>query len=127
MKNKYFSIKIHKALMSDPANLHDHPWNYLSIILWGGYHEETIHWVPRIFNPNEILSGAQASHIRRTRVKWYGPGSVLFRKGDSPHKLIIPQNKYCLSFIITMKRYRKWGFINEQCEWHAFDEESIYN
>ncbi len=30
-KCKWFTIKLHKALMSDPAVPHDHPWNLPNI------------------------------------------------------------------------------------------------
>lgn len=96
IKNKYFSIKIHKALISDPDDLHDHPWNYLSIILWGGYWERTA-------NPN---------HWSGFNQKWYRPGSILYRKGNRPHKLVIPEGKFSVSLIFVGRRYRDWGYIN---------------
>jgi len=37
-----FNVFIHKFLKSDPDDLHDHPWPFMSIILRGGYYE----WVP---------------------------------------------------------------------------------
>ena len=36
-----FNIFLHKFLKSDPDDLHDHPWSYRTIILWGGYWEYT--------------------------------------------------------------------------------------
>lgn len=89
-KCKLFSIKIHKVLISDTGDLHDHPWNYMSIILKGGYYEHT-------------KSGKQ----------WYKPGSILFRKGDVPHKLEIPDGKTCMSLIFTTRKWRDWGFIQD--------------
>ena len=42
MYRKGFTVKLHRFLRSDPArDLHDHPWDFVSIILWGGYYEET--------------------------------------------------------------------------------------
>ena len=40
-KNFPFNIFLHKFLKSDSEDLHDHPWNFISIILWGGYWEYT--------------------------------------------------------------------------------------
>lgn len=34
-----FSIKIHHILLSDDDCQHDHPWSFISVILWGGYTE----------------------------------------------------------------------------------------
>lgn len=95
IKTKSFSLKIHKALMSDPANLHDHPWNYISLILWGGYYEET----------------------KGGRRKWYRPLSLLIRNANNPHRLIIPHNRYCISLILTFKRKREWGFVDSEGKW----------
>jgi hypothetical protein len=36
-----FNIFIHKFIQSDPYDLHDHPWAYISIPLWPGYWEFT--------------------------------------------------------------------------------------
>lgn len=98
-KCKYFYIKIHKALISDPDDLHDHPWNYISIILWGGYWEETKH-----------TGEGYNSEYRFTTRKWYSPLSILKRRGDKPHKLIIPEGKYSISLIFVGRRYRNWSY-----------------
>ena len=37
-----FNIFIHKFIQSDPYDLHDHPWAYISIPLWPGYWEFTL-------------------------------------------------------------------------------------
>lgn len=106
-----FSIKIHKALMSDPGDLHDHPWNYLSIILWGGYYEETIATksILLFVNNNPPIDLTKNRQI----IKWYKPGSFLFRKGNIPHKLIIPEGKHSISLIFTTRKWRDWGFIKD--------------
>lgn len=36
---RYFSIKLHHLLLSDDDCLHDHPWAFISLILWNGYIE----------------------------------------------------------------------------------------
>lgn len=104
-KCPYFSVKIHKALMSDPAIPHDHPWNYLSIILWGGYYEETI-------NTKSVTSLTSGKTYEGPFCKqiWYGPGSFLYRKGDKLHRLIIPEGSYSISLIFVGRKWREWGF-----------------
>jgi hypothetical protein len=95
---RWFAIKIHKILVSDPNEPHDHPWNYLSIILWGGYWEEQ-----RKMRPNNVDWDMT--------IIWCKPGSILYRKGDKLHRLIIPKRKYCLSLVITSRKWRDWGYI----------------
>lgn len=85
----WFSIKLHRILLSDEGCLHDHPWSFISIILWGGYQEETI---------NER--------------KRYGIGSILRRKPEFAHKLHV--DKPALTMVITFKKKRMWGFLTKE-------------
>lgn len=105
-KCKYFSVKIHKALMSDPAELHDHPWSYVSIILWGGY------WETTPTSCGTVEHGNRQIGVTCYKKKWYRPGSVLIRKGDKPHKLVIPKGKFSISLIFVGRRYREWGYLD---------------
>ena len=84
---KWFSIKVHKVLISDTGPLHTHPWNYISFILWGGYFEHT-----------------------EKGCKWYTPGSVLVRNASVPHKLEIPKGMSAISLILTSPKAKDWGF-----------------
>ncbi len=130
------SIKIHKALVSDTGDLHDHPWNYMSIILWGGYWE----WTQVEIESEKLLSWfietrklldngvTEKSNIKGKLVKiarWYSPGSVLFRKANIPHKLEIPEGKYSLSLIFTSYKWRAWGFMKngkwQQAKGNSYD------
>lgn len=111
-KCPYFSVKIHKALMSDPAIPHDHPWNYYSLILWGGYWEET------------TLPNYEEGHY--VQKIWYGPGKLLIRKGDKLHRLVIPEKKYSISLILTSKKWRDWGFWDFYEGWINHKQRKIY-
>lgn len=110
LKCRYFSLKIHKALMSDPATPHDHPWNYYSLILWGGYWEHTI-------LPNWDTIGYQQKI-------WYKPGNLLIRRGNQFHKLEIPKGEYCISLILTTKKWRDWGFYDFYKGWISHKEKT---
>ena len=55
-----FNIFIHKFLKSDPDDVHDHPWNYASLILKGGYWE----WTP-VFD----TVGRKIDEIKTWRVR----------------------------------------------------------
>jgi hypothetical protein len=82
----WFSIKLHKIMMSDDDCMHDHPWSFISIILKGGYVEHT-----------------------EKGKRLYGVGSILWRPAPSVHKLEVFQPATTL--VITFKRQRQWGFI----------------
>ncbi|MFA6057253.1 MAG: hypothetical protein WC756_03565 [Taibaiella sp.] len=94
---RWFSVKIHNILLSDPSCLHDHPWAFITFLFKGGYVEHT-----------------------PTGSKVYGKGSLLYRPASYIHKLEIHQPVW--SFVITFKKVRKWGFITPRgwVEWFKY-------
>ena len=90
--SKTLRLYIHHFKNGDKDVMHDHPWNFLSIILWGGYYEQ-----------NE-------QHY----IKWYPPGSILYRKAEWIHRVILlddvdpPQEAW--TFLWLGWRRRMWGF-----------------
>ncbi len=91
-RNRFFNIYLHCFLRSDEDfALHDHPWYNISIVLLERYFEHT----PR------------GKFLRK-------PGSIVFRKGTSRHRIELPiingGMSYCWSLFITGPRYREWGF-----------------
>lgn len=88
-----FNIFVHKFLKSDPDDLHDHPWPYVTIILKGGYWEYTYN---------------SAGDITKT---WKGAGSILFRKARSVHRIEIKKNISTWTLFIPGPKLREWGFI----------------
>ena len=86
-KNFPFNIFVHKFLSSDPDDLHDHPWGFISIPLYPGYYEHTI-------------NGRY----------WRGPFNVRLAKATSLHRIEIGPENYCWTLFIPFKRIREWGF-----------------
>lgn len=83
-----FNIFLHKFLKSDPDDLHDHPWGFISIPLYPGYWEYT-----------------------ETGKYWRGPLSIKFANANTFHRVELDQNYgYCWSLFIPGKRVRDWGF-----------------
>lgn len=113
----WFSIKVHKILVSDDDCLHDHPWSYLSLILSGGYWEETPNLekgladaVSAAVNSDSEDTGIIARVSKRGR--WYGPGSILWRPAPgSIHRLVLYEP--AMTLIITFKRVQEWGFFTK--------------
>lgn len=78
--------------------LHDHPWPFTSIILWGGYWEYTP--TP----PDEVPGvGPQTG-------RWYGPGSILRRPAEWKHRVELPAGKRCWTLVFIGLKVRSWGF-----------------
>lgn len=93
------AARIHKILRSDDDRAyHDHPWPYLSVVLFGGYWELT----PK-FDENGDVVGQHR--------KWYGPGSVIFRKAHTWHILELHDGRPAWTLFITGKYTQGWGFL----------------
>jgi hypothetical protein len=80
-----WSARFHHILGSDSRDLHDHPWDFISVILAGSYTETT-------------ASGDET----------YGPGSVLTRKAEHLHRLTLQHPVW--TFVLTGPARRDWGF-----------------
>lgn len=97
------AIRVHHILRSDRGRYnHSHPWPYLTIILRGGY------W--------EIMGDGKGG---TREVKWRGPGSILFRRAGTFHRLILRGtamedgtyiSKEAWTLFITGPKAGTWGF-----------------
>lgn len=80
-------LAVHVFHRSDADDLHDHPWAFMSIVLWRGYIEQTD-------------SGRKR--------KW--PGMILFRKAEHRHRVELIDGKKSVTLVAFGKRWRDWGF-----------------
>lgn len=93
------AVRVHEILRSDDDGaFHDHPWCYLTVVLKGGY-----------FEVKPVFEDGIYKHDAR---KWYGPGSVLFRRARSWHRLELPApNQPATTLFVTFKYQQAWGFM----------------
>jgi hypothetical protein len=83
-----FSIRVHHFLRSEPiAHQHDHAWNFVTLILKGGYLDVSPNYTDKVT-----------------------AGSIRYRNAEHVHNLILPKGKDCWTIIFTSKPVRKWGF-----------------
>ena len=102
-KNFPFNIFLHKFLKSDPDDLHDHPWGFVSIPIFPGYWEWT-------------LEGKE----------WRGPFSLKTVSANYLHRVELDKNyNYCWSLFIPGPNERAWGFMTDS-GWIE-QEEYLYN
>ena len=84
-----FNLMLHKICLSDPDDLHDHPWWYATLILKGGYWEIT---------PKGRF--------------WRGPGHFRISAPNSLHRIEIPEGSVgSWSLFFRAFKMRKWGFV----------------
>lgn len=94
-RTPWFNIRIHHILKSDEGrDLHDHPFDFTSLILSGGYTEVT-----------------PSRHAGMTFTKNYKAGNVLTRKAEALHRLILREGSTTWTLVFAGPRRRKWGFM----------------
>ena len=94
-----FNVTLHKIVKSDEPILHDHPWSYTTIILKGGYFENTIEG--------------------RT---WKGPGSIIHRKAEEYHWLELDNGRPVTTLFFMGSQQRDWGFLDSNNAWIQHEE-----
>lgn len=87
-----WSLKLHVFLRSDQdEELHDHPWAFWSLIIAGGYWEQT-----------------------ETRLIQRRCGSLAYRPATHKHRVILANDKWgpvpCATIVLTRPGDREWGF-----------------
>ena len=82
-----FNIYLHKILLSDESVFHDHPWNWVTLVLKGGYFETT-----------------PAGRF------WRGPGSLRIAKATEMHYLELNEGQPCFTLFVRGQSKRVWGF-----------------
>lgn len=82
------AVFLHRFQRSDhDGAMHDHPWAFTSVILLGGYHEQT-----------------------EGGTRWYGPGRILRRPATWRHRVILPPGRDCWTLVFRGVKERSWGF-----------------
>lgn len=97
-ETRFGGIRIHHILRSDDDRaFHDHRGHFIAIILRGGYTEVTPN-----FN--------RGMYFGQSR-KYYGAGSVLFRKATAWHRLEIEPGTTVWTMFLIGPRIQEWGFL----------------
>ncbi len=98
IQTPWAGIYVHHLTSPDTGDLHDHPWNFLSIVVRGGY--------------DEILDPAPADRSVMASWRTWGRWSVHRMRTTSAHRIESVQPG-TWTIVVTGRRARRWGF------WHA--------
>jgi hypothetical protein len=108
LETRWGTVRLHRINRSDDDRaLHDHPWQFWSLILWGSYTEvlPSDHDDARAagVGPKNFLGPFV---LRRRR--WL---SLAFRRAEDAHRIIVDQPVW--TFVVTGPRSRRWGFYTQ--------------
>lgn len=97
--------------------LHDHPWSFVTVVLWGGYTEEyeteVILFYPR--SPARLMAT-----VLRERKVW--PLSINYRPLHFKHRITKLHARVAITLVFTSPEMREWGFYTSEGwrPWTAF-------
>lgn len=93
------SLRLHKIKLSDNRYFHDHPWKFVSVILWGSYMEHTPY-------------GSRK----------FRPGMLNRKTATALHRLELDRPVWTLFF--CGRRQRTWGFVTEKgwVPWYEYED-----
>jgi hypothetical protein len=123
-----FGIYVHHFLSSDNDRaLHDHPWNFISVVLSGAYVE--IHGI----DCNGYLTAWDGDLL--TKSKYRRAGSIAYRPATWRHRVVL-KTPEVWTLMVVSGRKRRWGFYpkGKWCWWRKYntqtgicENEVIYN
>lgn len=104
-----FNVFVHKFLKSDPTDVHDHPWNFFTVILRGGYWE----WRPQF-----DADGRKITEV----AKWCGAGSFRRAGANTYHRIELDPGVTCWTLFVPGIKRRDWGFLvqNKWVQWQQY-------
>lgn len=86
-----FNVFVHKFVKSDPDDLHDHPWPFITVILKGGYWEYT---------PEGKF--------------WRNAGTIRWAGCNQLHRVELDPNvKDVWTLFIPGPQKKEWGFVKD--------------
>jgi hypothetical protein len=96
-RNRWLNVYLHKFMRDDDDRaLHDHPWNFVSVMLWGSYWE----WQ----DWGGVIHGARRAWL-----------SFAFRRATDQHRVTLRRDDAgqpipCWTLVFTGPKVRTWGF-----------------
>ena len=103
-RNRWLNIYLHKFIRDDDDRaLHDHPWWFISLMIWGSYFEWT---QEHTIWPSERLKIHAVELVKHRRRAW----SIAFRHAEARHRVTLDNGKPCWTLVVTGRKVREWGF-----------------
>lgn len=126
IQTPWFGIYIHRFDGPDPRpTLHDHPWDFTSLVLRGGYIEaDSYSQYPDILpvNAEKIRDIPDQSLMVHSSWNTYLRGALNRKKATDAHTIVSLLRVPTWTLMVVGKRQRVWGYIEPDGTWTAFDE-----
>jgi hypothetical protein len=107
IQTPWFGVYLHKIGTPDSRpTLHDHPWNFVSVVLWGGY-DEMVPWIKH----------ADQQLIRPHVVRW-----INRKRAEDFHFISRLHRTPTWTLMFTGRRRRVWGYRDGDGVWTQFDQ-----
>ena len=115
-KSQYMCLYIHRFMRSDSDDPHDHPWNFFTYVISGGYSEVTYDR-----NGMDAYNSTNGNMFWHMKVNYRRPGSIAYRRCNDIHQVVVDKARDMgeveeapLTVCLMGPRKRQWGFwLNE--------------
>lgn len=115
----WFRIFLHKMEAPDPGDhLHDHPWPFFSIILWGGYMEQREDTRTASERADGVLFGRTETYGDCKKHNIFGVNRMPL---NTAHRICALDREGTWTLVFAGRRVRDWGFYTES-GWCVHDE-----
>jgi hypothetical protein len=91
-------IVIHHFCRDDADDPHDHQWDFVTLILAGGYREER-------YAPGATTSSAP-TFITQTQLN---AGRIALRRAETVHRVFV-DDSHAFTLCVRSRKRRRWGF-----------------
>lgn len=125
VQTPWFGMYLHRFDGPDPRpTLHDHPWDFRSLVLLGGYVEATEYGI-RI--GDLIPLGAPPDWPKQTlreHGSWetFTRGGINRKKATDLHTIVHLLRVPTWTLMFVGRRERVWGYVDRDGTWTAFNE-----
>lgn len=132
IQTPWFGVYLHKILLPDnDINLHDHPWDMVSVILSGGYKEIFMTFKEQTYDDDGSIRSYRGSHQRRHWTRWSVhsmKGGGKYKYQNDLHKIISLDKTPTWTLLFVGPRKRQWGYqtkdgwvARKDYDWHKYN------
>lgn len=117
------SIRLHIIYREDTDNcLHDHPWPFLALVLWGGYLEEIPSLYGSRFGAAHRRQAQEAAGFPIRRIVEVRPFRLHWRPAGYKHRIIKLLRRFSVTLAFAGPIKNHWGFFTNHGkeQWEDF-------